>query len=76
MLPKLLVVTPFLIHKPIIILRPEPSGNHVITLIWRRIVNYYRIYDEDQTHYQLYTNVSYNFNYYLTILNYVRTRSR
>ena len=60
MLPKLLVVTPFPIHKPTKILRPESSGNHVITSIWRRIVDYYCIYDEDQTHYQLYTNVSYS----------------
>ncbi len=31
MLPKLLVLTPFLIHKSIKILRHESSGNHVIT---------------------------------------------
>ena len=76
MLPKRLVLTPSLIHKPIKILRHESSGNHAITSIWRRIVDYYCIYDEDQTHCQLCTNVSYNFNYYLTILNYVRARSR
>ena len=52
MLHKLLVVTPFPIHKPTKILRPESSGNHVITLIWRRIVGYYRVHDEDQTHCQ------------------------
>jgi hypothetical protein len=38
MLPKLLVVTPFPIHKPTKILRPESSGNHVIKLKWWRIV--------------------------------------
>jgi len=80
MLPKLLVVTPFPIHKPTKFLRHESSGNHAITLIWRRIVDYYCIYDEDQTHYRLYTNVSYNLNCHccilITILNYVRARSR
>ena len=80
MLPKLLVVTPFPIHKPTKILRHESSGNHAITLIWRRIVDYYCIHDEDQTHYRLYTNVSYNLNCHccilITILNYIRVRSR
>ena len=38
MLPKLLVVTPFPIHKPTKILRRESSGNHVIKLKWRRIM--------------------------------------
>ena len=39
-------------------------------------VDYYRIHDEDKTHCQLYTNVSYSYIFYLTILNFVRARSR
>ena len=48
MLPKRLVDTSFLIHKPIKILRHESSGKHANTLIWRRIMDYYCIHDEDQ----------------------------
>ena len=76
MLPKLLVLTPSLIHKPIKFLRHKSSGNHAIKLKWWRIVDYYCIHDEDQTHYRLYTNVSYSYNFNFTILNYVRARSR